>query len=165
VPGAAVKQRNERGTVKYEPWVVAGHVTQTEGNVADYTVIERDILLDYERFKPKLLAYDPWNAQQIVNSLTDKKLPMTQFRQGPASYHPAMQQLERAYVSGHFAHGGDPVLFWQAANLVARKDVNSNQAPDRQRSADKIDGMCALLMAFGIAQAETDRREFKLFFV
>lgn len=165
VPGAAVAQRNERGTVKYEPWVVAGFITQTEGNVADYAVIERDILADYERFKPKQLAYDPWNAQQMVNSLTDKKLPMMQFRQGPGSYHPAMQALERAYVSGHFHHGGDPVLFWQAANLVARKDVNSNQAPDRQRSADKIDDMCALLMAFGVAQAETDRREFKLFFV
>jgi phage terminase large subunit-like protein len=165
VPDAQVKQRSERGTVKYEPWVLAGYITQTSGNVADYSVIERDILEDYERFKPKVIAYDPWNAQQMVNSLTDKKLPLSQFRQGPASYHPAMQTVQRAYISGHFHHGGDPVLLWEAANLVARKDVNSNEAPDRQRSADKIDDMAALFMAVGVAQIETDRREFKIFFV
>jgi phage terminase large subunit-like protein len=43
--------------------------------------------------------------------------------------------------------------------------VNSNEAPDRQRSADKIDDMAALFMAVGVAQIETDRREFKIFFV
>ena len=60
-----------------------------------------------------------------------------------------MQALDAAYVSGKFRHGGDPVLQWNAANLVPRRDANMNMAPDRKRSADKIDGMCALLMAVG----------------
>ena len=72
---------------------------------------------------------------------------MIEFRQGTKSYHPAMQALERLYRSGKVQHGGDPVLTWCAANLVPRFDDNMNMAPDRKRSADKIDDMCAFLMA------------------
>ena len=45
------------------------------------------------------------------------------------------------------------MLTWNAANLVPRLDVNLNMAPDRRRSADKIDGMVCLLMAFARASA------------
>ena len=50
-------------------------------------------------------------------------------------------------------HAGDPVLRWCAANLVARKDVNLNMAPDKKRSAEKIDDFSALLMAVGVSMA------------
>jgi len=153
VPEAAVKQRNERGTVRYAPWIEAGFITQTEGDATDYDVIERDILEDYERFAPKEIAFDPWNAQTLSNKLVGQQLPMVQFVQGTRSYHPAMQELELAYTKGNFRHAGNPVLTWNAANVVPRRDVNMNCAPDRKRSSEKIDGMVALLMAFGRAIA------------
>lgn len=165
VPADAVKQRNERGTIRYEPWVTSGRLTQTEGNVTDYNVIQAAIVEDCAKFAPKMIAYDPWNAQQMVNNLTELKLPLMQFRQGPASYHPAMQALEHAYSAGNLAYGDDPILYWQAANIVARKDVNSNMAPHKERSADKIDGMVSLLMAIGVAQTLPDKKEFQMLFV
>jgi phage terminase large subunit-like protein len=67
-----------------------------------------------------------------------------------------MKALDRAYRSKILNHGGDPVLTWCASNLVPRFDGNMNMAPDKKRSADKIDDMVALLMAFGLAEAETD---------
>jgi len=164
VPESAIKQRNERGTVKYEPWVTAGLVTQTEGNVADYNVIQAAIVEDCATFNPVMIGYDPWNAQQMVNNLSELKLPLMQFRQGPQTYHPAMQALERAYTDGKLSHGGDPVMLWQAANIVARKDVNSNMAPHKERSADKSDGMVSLLMALGMALANPAKKEFQMFF-
>lgn len=165
VPESAVSQRNERGTVRYAPWVQSGHVQTTEGDVTDYRVIEADIVADFERFKPHKIAYDPWNASQLVNQLAERNMPLEQFRQGPASFHPAMQAFERAYTGGLLTHGGDPVLMWNAANLVARRDVNMNLAPDRKRSADKIDGVVALIMAFGVAQIAVERKEYQVFFV
>jgi len=75
-----------------------------------------------------------------------------------------MQALERAYTDGKLSHGGDPVMLWQAANIVARKDVNSNMAPHKERSADKIDGMVSLLMALGMALANPAKKEFQMFF-
>jgi phage terminase large subunit-like protein len=76
---------------------------------------------------------------------------MQQFIQGPKSYHPAMQALERAYVSGNLSHGNDPVLNWCASNFVARKDANMNTAPDKKRAAEKIDDMVTLLIGMGVA--------------
>lgn len=165
VPDAAVKQRNERGTLRYEPWVNSGLIQQTDGDVTDYNIVEQQIVEDCERFAPKVIAYDPWNAQQMVNNLTARNLNLVQFRQGPASYHPAMQELERAYTSGRLAHGGDPVLLWQASNLVARKDVNSNMAPHKEKSADKIDDMVALLMALGVSLTLPREKKVEIFFL
>jgi phage terminase large subunit-like protein len=165
VPEHAVAQRNERGTVRYAPWVASGHLTVTEGDVTDFRVIEREILEDCARFNPRKIAYDPWNASQLVNQLTEHRLPLEQFRQGPQSYNPAMQALDRAYTAGNFRHGGDPILQWNAANLVARRDVNMNMAPDRKRSAEKIDAIVALLMAFGVASVPEERREYEAFFL
>lgn len=151
VPEDAVKQRTARGTVPYASWIAAGLLTQTEGDVIDYDVIRESVKTDCTRFGPLEIAFDPWNATQLATQLLSDGLPMVQFIQGPKSYHPAMQALEREYLSGNLNHGGDPILQWNAANLVARKDANLNMAPDRKRSTEKIDGMAALLMAMGRA--------------
>jgi phage terminase large subunit-like protein len=161
VPSQAVDQRNERGTIRYQPWVASGYITVTDGDATDYDVIERDILALFSRFKPTEVAFDAWNAQQLCNNLMSAGVPMVQFVQGPKSFHPAMQALELAYTNGKVCHGNNPVLNWNAANLIARKDVNNNMAPDKKKSPDKIDGMVALLMAMGraIARNETPYAE------
>lgn len=151
VPEAAVAQRTERGTVPYAGWVAAGLLEQTEGEVTDYAVIEAAVLDARERFNVQAIGFDRWNATEVCSRLLAADVPLIEFVQGPKSYHPAMQALERAYIGGNLAHGGDPVLGWCASNLIARKDQNLNMAPDKKRSADKIDDMAALLMAIGVS--------------
>lgn len=151
VPESAVAQRTERGTVPYAGWVAAGLLEQTEGEVTDYAVIEQAILDVHERFNLQSLAFDRWNATEMVSRLVAAEVPLVEFIQGTKSYHPAMVELERAYIGKRLVHDGDPVLAWCAANLVARKDVNLNMAPDKRRSADKIDDITALLMAIGVS--------------
>ena len=156
VPESAVHQRTERGSVPYASWVVGGHVQQTEGDVTDYAQIERDIEADFARFSPKEIAFDTWNSSDLANRLIAAGLPLVQFVQGPRSFNPGLQALERAYVAKNLRHGDDPVLTWNAANMVPRRDANMNMAPDKKRSADKIDGMVCLLMAFARASAHVD---------
>ena len=155
-PDSAVAFRTERGTVPYQAWVEDGLIIQTEGNVTDYTAIEDCVLETVERYNVQSIAYDRWNATEMVSRLIDADVPMIEFIQGTKSYHPAMQALEVAYMSGNVRHGGDPVLNWCASNVVARRDQNLNMAPDKKNSADKIDDMAALLMAVGISQAAED---------
>jgi phage terminase large subunit-like protein len=150
VPEIAAQRRDEKRISPYRPWILGGWLTETQGNVVDYDVVERDMMADVEMYQPIKVAYDPWNAQQFVNRLTERGVELEMFIQGPKSYHPAMQALEAAYKGRTLRHGGNPVLRWNAANIVPRKDVNLNMAPDRKNSADKIDGMCALLMAIGM---------------
>lgn len=163
VPESAVAQRTERGTVPYAGWVAGGFLEQTEGEVTDYAVIEQAVLDVRERFNLQVVAFDRWNATEMVSRLIEAEVPMVEFVQGTKSYHPAMQELERLYIGGRLSHGGDPVLAWCASNLVARRDQNLNMAPDKRKSPEKIDDMTALLMALGVsltAEAEPNLADF-----
>jgi phage terminase large subunit-like protein len=156
VPAKAVAQRTNRGTVPYAKWVESGLLEQTEGNVVDNRVIEAAIREEFEKFNIVGIAFDRWNATEMVGRLLEDEIPMIEFVQGPKSYHPAMKELERLYMSSALRHGGDELLQWCASNIVARKDVNLNMAPDKRKSAEKIDDMCALLMALGISMNEQE---------
>lgn len=155
VPQVQASQRAERRSVPYQAWIDAGHVIATEGDRIDYDVIAKVVMEDYRMFQPSKIAYDPWNAQQFVTNLTNEGLELEMFIQGPKSYNPAMQALDVAYKTLRLHHGGNPVLQWNAANLVPRYDVNLNMAPDKKRSADKIDGVCSVIMAFGLAAKDS----------
>lgn len=177
VPLDAVSQRTERGTVPYAGWVAAGLITQLPGSVIDYSTVERDIVELEKRFHPKIIGYDSWNIRDLINRLTAKlpqrQLPdgktvsiLQEFRQGQRSYNPAMRETERLYLSGNLRHGGDAVLNWCASNVVPRYDENMNMAPDRKRSADKIDDACALFMAIGVMGAPpAPDKDYQLLFV
>lgn len=155
VPADAIAQRTERGTVPYAGWAAAGLITQLPGHVIDYAVVEQEIVELATRFTPTIIAYDPWNITDLANRLKAAGLPLQEFRQGPKSYHPAMIETERLYMSGKLRHGGDAVLNWCASNVSPRRDENLNMAPDKKRSADKIDDACALFMAIGVSLSDS----------
>lgn len=62
-------------------------------------------------------------------------------------------------MSGRLHHDNNPVLRWCASNIVARKDENLNMAPDKRRSADKIDWMITLIMSIGLIVANSEDNE------
>ena len=151
VPADAVRARTERGVVPYAGWVAAGLIEATEGEVTDYSVVEARIREDIARFAPLAIGYDRWNAAEIAQRLLADGHPLVEFNQTTKNYHPAMQELERAYIGKKVCHGNDQVLNWCASNLIAVKDGNLNMKPDKKRSPDKIDDMAALLMAIGLS--------------
>jgi phage terminase large subunit-like protein len=178
VPSEAVSQRTERGTVPYLGWVQAGLIRETSGAIIDYASVEEEIVELCKRFNPKIVAYDAWGIRDLIGRLK-KRLPdrlgddgktresiVKEFRQGPKSYHPAIQETERIYLAGNLRHGNDPVLNWCASNVVTRRDENLSMAPDRKRSADKIDDAAALFMAVGVMGAPAvSQKKFQLIFV
>lgn len=159
VPQATIALRSQRNLVPYAGWVQAGHILETPGDVTDYDAVFNKVLEVSQQFKLVKVAYDQWNAAQLASRLSRNNIDIIQFIQGPKSYHPPMKFFEEAYYDGRFRHGGDPVLTWCASNLVPRTDQNMNLAPDKKRSADKIDDMTALIMAIGAMLQEPDNGE------
>lgn len=147
VPKAQVRARRARGLVPYAGWVQAGLLIESGDSAIDYEPIKRKIVEVNETFNLQSVGYDSWNAIQIVNDLDAEGVTMKQVIQGPKSYHPALQRIENAYLTGKLAHGNDPVLNWNAANMVVRTDENMNMAPAKKRASEKIDDFCALGMA------------------
>lgn len=148
-PERAVKLRTERGTVPYAAWTAAGILEPMPGEVIDQRIIKEKIIEISGIVNLLCVGIDPWNGRQIAGELAEADITVMEFIQGAKSYHPVMQSFEAMYLSGHFAHGDDPLLRWCASNLVLRYDVNLNMAPDRKRAPEKIDDMVALLIALG----------------
>lgn len=150
VPESAIDIRTTKNSLPYRVWRDRGFMTVTPGNVTDYEYIERDIRNALATFNIEAIGFDRWNAYDLTNRLIADGAPLVEVRQGPKSFNYPMKDLERRIKSRRLAHGGNPVLAWMASNVVARRDVNENMAPDRNKSHEKIDGIVAALMAMAL---------------
>lgn len=50
-------------------------------------------------------------------------------------------------MKGNMVHGGNPVLKWMCGNVAVEQDPAGNIKPTKSKSADKIDGVVATIMA------------------
>lgn len=149
VPEEKVAERDSPRT-PYRRWVAEGALLTTPGNVTDYDFIEQQIYKDASAFGCAGLAYDPWNATQVAIHLQGEGLPCQEFRQGYGSMAAPSKELERLFMSGQLEHGNHPVLEWMFGNATYRKDPAGNIKPDKERAAEKIDGVVATCMALGL---------------
>lgn len=149
VPEETAQLRQMRERVPYLSWIADGFVTATAGNVVDYEFLRRDINQLAERFDIREIAFDPWNALQLAGQLEGDGIPMTQHRQGFASMAAPTAAFQRLWKGETLAHGGNPVLRYQAANVAVQQDPAGNLKPAKDKSGDKIDGIVAGIMACG----------------
>lgn len=156
LPESAIDARAYRGDFTYKNWAETGALQVTPGDRTDYAFIERDIAKACDVYDVLGIGYDPWNATQLVNSLTAQGLPVVEVRQGGRTLNPAMKELESRMLGSELRHDGNPVLTWAASNVVARVDANDNIAPDKKHSMDKIDPIVAALNAIVLMLTEQD---------
>lgn len=153
VPEEKVGSRDSPRT-PYKRWVAEGSLLTTPGNVTDYDFIEHAVMQDAAAFGCKGIAYDPWNATQVAVHLQEEGLPCQEFRQGYGSMAAPSKELERLFISGKLEHGNHPVLQWMFGNATIRKDPAGNIKPDKEKAAEKIDGVVAAIMGLGLIHSE-----------
>lgn len=146
LPEETLPLRCRRDHVLYDVWERQGYLKTTEGNVVHYGFIERFIEDLSTKFNIKEIAYDRWNATQMVQNLEDMGLTVVPFGQGYKDMSPPSKELYKLMMEGRVTHGGHPVLKWMAQNVVMRQDPAGNIKPDKEKSVDKIDGIVALIM-------------------
>lgn len=146
LPEDTLELRCRRDHVLYDVWERQGYIYTTEGNVIHYGFIERFIEELGKKYHIKEIAYDRWNATQMVQNLEDEGFTMVPFGQGFKDMSPPSKELYKLLMEGSIIHGGNPVLKWMAQNVVMRQDPAGNIKPDKERSVEKIDGIVALIM-------------------
>ena len=152
IPRETMIERERVDRIPYAMWERDGWITPTEGDVIDYTWIEKDILAFSERFNVQEVAYDPWSAQQTALRIRDDiGIPVVPIRQGFMSLSEPTKEFERLIVSGKLAHGGNSCLTWQANNVTVRHDPAGNIKPDKGQKTHKIDGIAASIIALARA--------------
>lgn len=159
IPGDTAREKERRDRVPYTLWAKQGFIKLTPGNVIDYGFIKQELLdlLD-AGYNIRELAFDRWGATKLVQDLINtgrftgdpekepNKIPIIPFGQGFASMSPPTKELMSLILSEKIRHGGNPVLRWNADNLVVYQDAAGNLKPDKAKSTQKIDGIVALIM-------------------
>ncbi len=157
VPEAIAPLRTKRDRISYDQWVKMGALETTPGDYVDQNFVQHQLEEDLERFDVQLMGYDPWNAVKLYTDMVKGGVDEERFlkmRQGIPTLGEPTKLFERLIMSGKLDHGGHPVLRWMAGNAAVKFDDNLNYAPTKKKSAEKIDGIVAGVMAVGLSMAD-----------
>ena len=141
--------RSRRDGVDYISWEKEGLMELTDGDVTDYNYIKKRIKEIAEVVNIQEIAYDRWNASQLVIDLVNDGLPMIPFGQGFISMSAPTKELEKIVIGKELNHGNNRVLRFMCSNVAIKTDPAGNIKLDKSKSTEKIDGMIALVMALG----------------
>ena len=160
LPKDDLRDREERDNASYREWSQAGWLKLTDGNVVDFLWIRAAILDAAKKFKVREIAYDRWNASQLVTELAEQHgVTMVEHGQGFASMSWPTKEFERLILGGMLRHNGNEMLTWEIARTVTKMDPAGNLKPDKAASNARIDGVVASIMACGLAVARYAQRK------
>ena len=149
IPKDNATKREHQDGVPYLTWARQGKITLTDGNVVDYNVIQDHILKMHQIYNFAEIAYDPYNATQMILNLQDKGIECTPYGQGIKNISPPCKALEALLLAGKIAHDDHPVLNWCVSNVTVKQDENENIKPVKPKNFKRIDIIVAGLMALG----------------
>jgi len=168
-PADTLRERARSDRVPYDVWVDRGHVTATPGRAINLRwVAERLGELQHE-IGLRRVAYDPYNIaylQQALDELGITGIELIPHGQGyfrakdSGLWMPrSIEVLEQSVSTGRLRVQQNPVLTFASASAILEADKQNNRVFDKRRSRGRIDGIVALAMAAGFADAgATDAR-------
>ena len=149
IPEENARKRSEKDKVDYMTWIRDKHIIATSGDVADYNFIKHKIKELATEFNIQSIAYDRWNASQLVIDLTNDGVPMAPFGQGFLSMSAPTKEFEKIILGEQLVHNGNPVMSWAINNVAIQEDPAGNLKPNKAKSTEKIDPVVAAIMALG----------------
>ena len=91
----------------------------------------------------------------------DGSIEIIEFGQGFRDMSEPSKRLETLMMAGNLDHGGNPVLRWCIGNTMVEHDAAGNIKPSKKKSAEKIDGTIACVMAVGRAMEDEGESVYK----
>ncbi len=148
-PAEDIVKRSRDDRVPYDAWERAGFVRRMDGNTTDYAQIRADVEQIAKGYQVQDIAFDRMFAGETVQGLQRAGLTMVEFGQGFLSMGGPTAEFERLVKAGGIVHDPNPLLSWQAGNVVCEVDAAANIKPSKKKSREKIDGIVAGIMALG----------------
>jgi phage terminase large subunit-like protein len=150
-------RRELRNGELYRIWQRAGRLEWTDGETTDFDQVERDILALNERWPFLALYADRAYASHLLTRLFNNHgLNVKGISQGPVTLNEAMVRLEASIIDRKVSHDGDPVLAWNVANAVVKRQSTGLMNLDKATATNRIDGLAALVNALTAARDVLD---------
>lgn len=156
IPRERALERERKDQIPYLTWVNQGWIVLTDGNETDYAQVREDIMTVAKHCKIDSIAVDRYfQGAETAQWLTKQGIKVIDFPQSCAAFTAPTLEYLRLINSGLLRHGGDPVLKWNASNLMLyeAKDKDRGCKPSKDKSQNKIDAIVADIMAIGLGMA------------
>jgi phage terminase large subunit-like protein len=157
LPAADLSAKAQSDRVPYDSWAAKGFLQTTPGSSVSYEYIARHLKHVFDQHRVAKIAFDRWNMQHLkpwlLNAGFSEQMieqKFVPFGQGYKSMSPALRDLESIILEKKLRHGDHPILQMCASNAVIDRDPAGNRKLSKKRSTGRIDGMVALVMAFGV---------------
>jgi phage terminase large subunit-like protein len=164
LPSEGLHDKARADHIPYDLWHTQGYLETTPGPSVSYDYIAHYLKRVFDQHHVNKIAFDRWNMQHLKpwllnagfseQAIEDKFIG---FGQGYKSMSPALRDLESIILEKKLRHGDHPILMMCASNAVIDRDPAGNRKLSKKRSTGRIDGMTALVMAFGVAPMRPPR--------
>jgi phage terminase large subunit-like protein len=156
-PEDNIDVRSKEDRIPYRYWVDQGYITATPGNVVDYDYVLEDIRYWWNILNIQRVGFDPWNANHIINILSEKGYTVSEFSQAIGTISAPTKEFENLVHQGKIIHDGCPVLAWMLASCVVHYDPNENMKVHKGKSnahGRRVDGIIGLIIALGESMSQ-----------
>ena len=150
-PQENVQARVNRDEVPYDTWADQGLIELTPGTVIDYDFIEHRAEELSREYQILQVGYDPHHALQFALHLEARGFLPIRIDQSHAVLHEPCKALETRLAGRQLAHGGHPVLRWNAQNSAVKRNAAGEIKPAKVDDRKRIDGISALVNALALA--------------
>ena len=110
-----------------------------------------------------MIAYDTSGAVGLSESLKQAGFKPFRMAQNQSMFNEPIKELLQAVKDGRVVHDGNPLLRWAVNNAVLYKNRQGDVMFDKSKSAEKIDPIVSVTMAFRVACIAPARYRGKLF--
>ena len=153
---------------KYRAAIESKILHLTNGDVVDYREVKDHILHMSSKYNLKVVGYDKWNANILVNELEELRVPTMDIGQSMSALSASSKETERMIVEQLLRHDGNPFIDWQIECCSVYEDKNENikiTKDDADKSL-KIDSIIALIMAVSMSAGQLEApKEFNFSFM
>jgi len=112
----------------------------------------------------RAVAYDPYNAAQLGDELSQAGLEVLKMPQNPYHFNEPMEEFAAAIREKRFRPDkNDDILRWCSLNMMTTTNAQGKMMPDKRNSNEKIDAAVALLMALRLSMLAPSRPSGSLF--
>ncbi len=157
LPREKAKEKERSEGIPYSIWERSGYITLLDEPTINYQYVRRALNEIRQIYNIKELAFDRYHAHLLRAELEDDGLTVIDFGQGYKSMSAPTKELLELVLNAKVNHGGNPILAWNADNVVVVKDPTNAVKPDKSKSSNKIDGIVATIM--GLARASIHAEE------
>jgi phage terminase large subunit-like protein len=150
--------------LKKQPF--AGWVADRKLKVCRYVVSAlRDELLQLaDELGIRAVAYDPYNAAQLGDELSQAGLEVLKMPQNQFHFNEPMEEMAAAIREHRFRPDkSDSILRWCSLNMMTTTNAQGKMMPDKRNSSEKIDAAVAVLMGLRLSMLAPSRPSGSLF--